>query len=183
MSITNDTPLPTDEELTVPQEITLSTPYLKAVAPYMHMACENEIKEFMLKRKELEDPRKTLSEGAAVTACGVKFLQELKKHCLPEVDKYAHCIDMSNAKLFVSDCRESQRYFDRCMEEKMGAERPKMGYFSKLHVHETDRPLPKKYERDYKAEAAKVISELPPDKELRKDYRPFKDWRVTIFDS
>lgn len=37
--------------------------------------------------------------------------------------------------------------------------------------------------RDYKAEAAKVLAELPENGELRKDYRRFKDWRATIFDS
>jgi hypothetical protein len=44
MVLTNDLNLPTTEELTVPQEITLSTPWLKAVAPYMHVNCEDEIK-------------------------------------------------------------------------------------------------------------------------------------------
>jgi len=31
----------------------------------------------MLLRREAEDPRKTLKEGAAVTACGVEFLKVL----------------------------------------------------------------------------------------------------------
>lgn len=44
MALTNDTKMPTDEELTVPQEITLSTPWLKAVAVYMARNCENDIK-------------------------------------------------------------------------------------------------------------------------------------------
>ena len=44
MSITNDTPMPSDEELAVPQEITLSTPWLKAVGPYMARHCEDQIK-------------------------------------------------------------------------------------------------------------------------------------------
>lgn len=36
--------MPSDEELTVPQEITLSTPWLKAVGVYMARSCEDEIK-------------------------------------------------------------------------------------------------------------------------------------------
>lgn len=44
MVITNEMVMPTDEELTVPQEITLSTPWLKAVAPYMARTCETVIK-------------------------------------------------------------------------------------------------------------------------------------------
>lgn len=46
MTVTNDTYLPSDEELNVPQEITLSTPWFKAVAPYMARTCEDEIKVF-----------------------------------------------------------------------------------------------------------------------------------------
>jgi hypothetical protein len=44
MVLTNDLVLPTNEELTVPHEITLSTPWLKAVAPYMARTCETVIK-------------------------------------------------------------------------------------------------------------------------------------------
>lgn len=44
MVITNEMVLPTDEELTVSQEITLSTPWLKAVAPYMAFKCEDVVK-------------------------------------------------------------------------------------------------------------------------------------------
>lgn len=46
MTITNDTPMPTNEEISVSQEITLSTPWFKAVAPYMARTCEDEIKVF-----------------------------------------------------------------------------------------------------------------------------------------
>ncbi|MFH4979472.1 hypothetical protein AB6A40_006181 [Gnathostoma spinigerum] len=183
MALTNDTPMPTDEELTVPQEITLSTPYLKAVVPYMHVACEEEIRKFMLLRKELEDPRKTLKEGAAVTACGVKFLQSLKKSCKPEIDRYANCIDQSSSRLFISRCREEQRFVDRCIEENLQIERPKLGYFSKIHVYDPKVP---KYEpkiRNYKAEAAKVLAELPEDYHLRDDYRRFNDWRLGFFEN
>ncbi|KHJ78497.1 hypothetical protein OESDEN_10008 [Oesophagostomum dentatum] len=102
MALTKDVKLPSDEELTVPQEITLSTPWFKAVAQYMGKYCEQEMNEFMLRRKELEDPRATLKEGAALTACGVKFLQSLKKTCYPETEKLAHCIDHGCAKLYMS---------------------------------------------------------------------------------
>lgn len=56
----------------------------------------------MLRRRELEDPRKTLNEGAAVTACGIRFLQKLKKTCNSEIDNFANCIDHGSAKLYVS---------------------------------------------------------------------------------
>lgn len=56
----------------------------------------------MLLRREYEDPRKTLKEGAKVTACGVDFLRKLKKVCIDEVTKYADCIDKTHQKLFVN---------------------------------------------------------------------------------
>ncbi|VDM76329.1 unnamed protein product [Strongylus vulgaris] len=46
-----------------------------------------------------------------------------------------------------------------------------MGYFSKLHVYESKHPAPEVKVRDYKAEAAKVLAELPDDYHLRNDYR------------
>ncbi|KAE9553617.1 hypothetical protein FO519_003162 [Halicephalobus sp. NKZ332] len=184
MSITNDTPMPSDEELTVSQDITLSTPWLKAVGPYMARTCENEIKEFMLRRKELEDPRKTLKEGREVTACGVKFLQSLKKTCSDEASKYADCIDRKHGKLYVSRCREEQRYLDACVAEKLNIQRPPLGYFSKLHVHESTHPQPEiKPYRDYQKEAAEVLKSLPDDYKLRKDYRRFQDWRLSFFEN
>lgn len=44
MAMTKDIDLPSYEDLKVPQEITLSTTYFKAVAPYMHYKCEEQIK-------------------------------------------------------------------------------------------------------------------------------------------
>ncbi|PIC38650.1 hypothetical protein B9Z55_010592 [Caenorhabditis nigoni] len=149
MSLTKDTHLPSDEELTVPQEISLSTPWLKAVAPYMAKHCEKEANEFMLRRKESEDPRAVLKEGAALTACGVNFLQSLKRSCLPQTQKLAECVDQGSAKL----------------------------YMSNLHI------FPEVKLRDYKAEAAKVLNELPAEYHLRKDYRKYNDWRYNITES
>ncbi|KAK6032066.1 CHCH domain protein, partial [Ostertagia ostertagi] len=183
MALTKDLKLPSDEELTVPQEITLSTPWLKAVAPYMAKHCEQEINEFMLRRKELQDPRATLKEGAAVTACGIKFLQSLKKTCAQETEKLANCIDQGSAKLYLSKCRDEQKVLDACIEEKLHIARPKMGYFSKLHIYDSKQPAPERKLRDYKAEAAKVLAELPEDYHLRQDYRKYNDWRYNISES
>uniref|UniRef100_A0AC34GU69 NADH dehydrogenase [ubiquinone] 1 alpha subcomplex subunit 8 n=1 Tax=Panagrolaimus sp. ES5 TaxID=591445 RepID=A0AC34GU69_9BILA len=183
MALTNDIKLPSDEELKVPQEITLSTPWFKAVAPYMALKCEDEIKEFMLRRSEEEDPRKTLKEGREVTACGVKFLQSLKKSCNKEVDTYASCIDCGSSKLYISKCRPEQRYLDHCVEENLKIERPPLGYFSKIHVHESSHPPPAPIFRDYKKEAAEILHSLPEDHRMRKDYRRFNDWRTSAFEN
>ncbi|CAO4370329.1 unnamed protein product [Caenorhabditis nigoni] len=183
MSLTKDTHLPSDEELTVPQEISLSTPWLKAVAPYMAKHCEKEANEFMLRRKESEDPRAVLKEGAALTACGVNFLQSLKRSCLPQTQKLAECVDQGSAKLYMSKCHDDQKELDACVEANMNLTRPKLGYFSKLHVYDSATPAPEVKLRDYKAEAAKVLNELPAEYHLRKDYRKYNDWRYNITES
>ncbi|VBB25496.1 unnamed protein product [Acanthocheilonema viteae] len=180
--LTKSTPMPSDEELTVPHEITLSTPYFKAVIPYMHKACEKEIKDFMLRRQETEDPRLSLKEGRALTACGIKFLQSLKKVCSEKVDRYADCIDHRTAKLYITPCREQQRRLDICVEENLNIIRPRIGYFSKLHVHNAHFPKYVHYTRDYKTEAAKILAELPDDYHLREDSRAYEQQRYNFFD-
>lgn len=73
---------------------------------------------------------------------------------------------------------------DVCVEEKLNITRPPMGYFSKLHVHESDHPKPEPTKfRDYKKEAAEVLKSLPEDYPMRKDYRRFQDWRLSIFEN
>ena len=43
MTASVNTELPPDSELVVPQELTLSTPWLKAVIMYMGVKCEKEM--------------------------------------------------------------------------------------------------------------------------------------------
>lgn len=60
------------------------------------------LQDFMLRRQETEDPRLSLKEGRALTACGIKFLQSLKKVCSESVDRYADCIDHRTSRLYVT---------------------------------------------------------------------------------
>ena len=53
----------------------------------------------MLCRREEEDPRKCIKEGAAVTDCGVRFLQMVKQNCREEFERYANCIEYSSPGL------------------------------------------------------------------------------------
>lgn len=180
MTATEHTSLPSDAELIVPQEITLSSPWLKAIGIYMGMQCEKEINEFMLLRREYgNDPRKVLKEGKQVTACGVNFIRQLRKVCLNELSEYAYCLD--NAKggeMLPHQCRPKQYPLDVCVEDNFQIRRPQLGHFSKIHVHDSPiRPPPLRYNRDYKAEAAKAMDELPKDfhisTERFKRHRPY----------
>lgn len=44
----------------------------------------------------------------------------------------------TNFEIF--SCREDQRRLDVCIEENLKITRPRMGYFSKLHVHDAQFP-------------------------------------------
>lgn len=48
----------------------------------------------------------------------------------------------SNLCCATFSCRKYQYAFDKCMLEKLGVERPYVGYFSKIRVHHTKRPKP-----------------------------------------
>jgi hypothetical protein len=42
----------------------------------------------------------------------------------------------------VSRCRNTQAIFDSCMKEKLGMERPHIGYHTEARLHESTRPKP-----------------------------------------
>ncbi|KAJ8869589.1 hypothetical protein PR048_028581, partial [Dryococelus australis] len=95
MVITNSVTLPAEEELTVP-EVNISGAALKAGAFHFGKKCEYESNEFMLCRKELNDPRKCLGEGRAVTGCVLDFYKKVKKSCFDEFTQYANCLNKSS---------------------------------------------------------------------------------------
>ncbi|XP_045207528.2 NADH dehydrogenase [ubiquinone] 1 alpha subcomplex subunit 8-like [Mercenaria mercenaria] len=133
--------LPSYEEVTIP-EIKLTFPALKAASLQMGKYCDNASKEFMLcKTENGRDPRPCLNEGKEVTRCGIEFLQKVKKNCADSFTDYWRCIDTSSSMEFKS-CRNYQKLFDNCVEEKLGQTRPDMQHFLKIRLHETSRPKP-----------------------------------------
>lgn len=61
------------------------------------------------------------------------------------------------------------------MRDYLKMERPPIGYFSRPHVYESERPQPPQKIRDYKAEAALVLKELPADYPISKeDFKKYK---------
>ncbi|OQR76141.1 NADH dehydrogenase-like, partial [Tropilaelaps mercedesae] len=132
---------PSDGELTV-EEINVSTPTLRATAQLMGRACDEASKEFMLCRIEHVDPRKCLVEGREVTACGLKFLQQMKKFCSQEVKDHATCLEWNSAEMHPRYCRKTEAAVDKCSFDNIGIERPHLGYFSAPRIHKTNRPKP-----------------------------------------
>lgn len=53
----------------------------------------------MLCKTEERDPRKCVKEGKLVTACGIEFLQKVKKHCAAELTNFAKCIEWSSQEM------------------------------------------------------------------------------------
>jgi len=159
MSFTDEDYLPAPKELDVPQEIEITSAPLRAAAHHMGKWCDNESKDFMLCRYEEADPRYCIKEGKAVTACGVEFLNRLKKHCYAPFTNYWQCIDFKGeGKFSMSHCRPQQTEYDQCVLEHLGQERVHYGYFGKIRVHETTRPKP----TEIPIRHAPIADEEPP---------------------
>lgn len=141
MVITTETTLPTEEELTV-QEVNVSGVALRAAAFHLGKYCEFANNEFMLCRKEYDDPRKCLQEGKEVTKCSLEFFRQLKKTCYSEFTNYSNCIDKSSSGYEFTPCRNTQKVYDQCVKDNMNLERPPYGYFCEVKVHDTSRPKP-----------------------------------------
>jgi NADH dehydrogenase (ubiquinone) 1 alpha subcomplex subunit 8 len=67
-------------------------------------------------------------------------------------------------------CRQEQGFYDHCMREKLGIERPPFGYFTQLRVHETSRPKPKGNAPEFKDPTIGLPSDFPREK-------PIYGWR------
>uniref|UniRef100_A0A336LNF5 NADH dehydrogenase [ubiquinone] 1 alpha subcomplex subunit 8 n=1 Tax=Culicoides sonorensis TaxID=179676 RepID=A0A336LNF5_CULSO len=141
MVLTNDVQLPEEHTLDHP-EIPLSSPALKAASFHLGKYCENQSNEFLLCRTELDDPRKCLEEGKALTNCAFEFLRKLKKTCKGEFEQYTHCLDQSSQDQNFRFCRKTQAVYDQCVLDKLGMERPEYGYFCRVKVHNSSRPPP-----------------------------------------
>merc|ERR1712002_58025 len=156
--ITKDIILPSEEELTV-QEISISTPALRAAAFHLGKNCENPNNEFILCRKEEKDPRKCIEEGKLVTACALDFFRQIKESCLDEFTQYSNCLDKSSKDLNYRHCRNTQSIFDKCVLDNLQIERPDFGYFCRPKVLDTQRPKP---EIDAPLEFPDAPEPLPP---------------------
>ncbi|GAB1607327.1 NADH dehydrogenase [ubiquinone] 1 alpha subcomplex subunit 8-like [Argonauta hians] len=139
MPFTEDDWLPSYEELCVP-ELELTSSVLRAGSLHYGKYCDYQCKEFMLCRAETKDPRRCLTEGKEVTRCAFEFFGKVKTHCADQFNDYWQCIDHAGNDMNFSHCRKTQKAFDECVQEKLGIERPYIGYFSKVRIHDSQRP-------------------------------------------
>lgn len=141
MVFTNDFKFPSEEELTT-QECPLGTPYIRAGAHHLGRYCEAQNNEFMLCRHETKDPIKCLPEGKVVTSCTNEFFKKVKATCGETFTQYAMCLEQKSGRMESRLCRDIQAKFDNCMKENMGLDRPPLGYYSLIRVHDSNRPAP-----------------------------------------
>lgn len=141
MVITDKISIPENEELTT-QEVNVSGVVLRAASFHLGKYCEYFNNEFMLCRKELDDPRKCLGEGKAVTKCSLDFFQKVKSSCFREFTDYYNCVDKSSPRYELEHCCKTQQIFDSCMKDNLNIERPDFGYFCEVKIHDSARPKP-----------------------------------------
>ncbi|XP_011308817.1 NADH dehydrogenase [ubiquinone] 1 alpha subcomplex subunit 8 [Fopius arisanus] len=160
MVVTDKTYIPSDEELTV-QELNISYPVLQAASFYVGKACEYHNNEFMLCRREEQNPVKCVNEGKAVTACALQFFQKLKKNCRAEFEQYYNCLDKSSGESAFAPCRKTQAVLDKCVLEKLNVERPPYGYFCEVKIHDSKRPKPVDVLPEYEDRIPKLPEDAP----------------------
>jgi NADH dehydrogenase (ubiquinone) 1 alpha subcomplex subunit 8 len=186
MACTNDTYLPTYDELYVPP-LNLTSPILRAGAIHFGVYCEKpsnvnntflleitktqtklmcfknklnfnfKLKEFMLCRNEERDPRKCLEYNKDVSKCALEFFNKVKVNCAETFTDYWHCLDSApGGRMSYKNCVATQKLFDQCMAEKVGIERPPLGDMARLRLFSSDRKKPVEEKKFY----GKL--ELPP---------------------
>lgn len=78
-----------------PSRLNIFTKHMKGFSS-MKIIVFLKLQEFMLCRNELNDARKCLDEGKAVTNCSLEFFRKVKKSCFREFTDYYNCIDKSS---------------------------------------------------------------------------------------
>ena len=68
--------------------------------------------------------RACLGAGKEVTSCSMEFFRKVKATCAAEFMTYVNCMEKSSGDMQFYECRKTQGIFDKCMQEKMGLERP-----------------------------------------------------------
>ncbi|KAI0982828.1 hypothetical protein GJ496_000931 [Pomphorhynchus laevis] len=141
--VDNETWLPTYEELECPT-LNVTSSVLRAGAHIVATRCDDAFKEFMLCRSEEQDARKCIAEGKDVTKCAIDAFKSIRDTCNESFSTYWKCLDLCpEGRWNYRFCKESQKEFETCAEEKMNVKRPESGYFAMTRLHKTTRAKPK----------------------------------------
>ena len=58
----------------------------------------------------------------------MEFFRKVKATCAAEFMSYVNCMEKSSGDMQFYECRRTQGIYDKCVQEKMGLERPHYGY-------------------------------------------------------
>ena len=58
----------------------------------------------------------------------MEFFRKVKATCAAEFMSYVNCMEKSSGDMQFYECRGTQGIYDKCVNEKMGMERPHYGY-------------------------------------------------------
>merc|ERR1712014_241073 len=72
----------------------------------------------------------------------MKFFQSVKAFCAAEFTTYVRCIESTNERQEIHQCRKTQYAFDACIKNNLGYDRPSYAYNTLAKIHDTDRPKP-----------------------------------------
>ena len=99
------------------QELDVTSAVLWASAHHIGNYCKDINTKFMQKRDNTQDPRATIEEGKAVTACAMDFFTKMKESCLAEFKAHYECLDRQN--MSYGDCRRTQKPYNECVFQNL----------------------------------------------------------------
>jgi NADH dehydrogenase (ubiquinone) 1 alpha subcomplex subunit 8 len=114
---------------------------LKAGAFQYAKQCGDINREYMLCKKEENDPRKCLKYSHKVSDCAADFYTNVTDVCGQQFTKLAGCLELNTRRSY-QFCRLQQLDFDKCVYENLGYDKAMDAVDPGAKV-QTDRPKPK----------------------------------------
>ncbi|XP_065178570.1 NADH dehydrogenase [ubiquinone] 1 alpha subcomplex subunit 8-like [Sycon ciliatum] len=104
------------------EELPVSSAPLMSAAQFIGVECRSQSQDFLICKRDKQDPRMCLNEGKAVSDCARAFLLKVRDHCRKEFRQHWSCLD--NRNLDHEHCLKHQPALDKCILEHTGLERP-----------------------------------------------------------
>ena len=108
------------DDLNKVEELNVTSSVLWAGAHHIGNYRKDVNTKFMKKRHDTQDPRATIEEGKAVTACAMDFFMKMKEHCMAEFDSHYKCLNKEN--MMYGMCRQTQKPYDECVLQNLKLE-------------------------------------------------------------
>ena len=93
------------------------------MAPVLKVVCAKNLvrlRSGFLFRYDTQDPRATIEEGKAVTACAMDFFKTMKAKCMSEFASHYTCLNEN--QMMYGYCRKTQKPYDACVLQHLNLE-------------------------------------------------------------